>query len=115
MGAGAVTVELVAAALAKPYRVEPVAGLPLAEPRAREQPVDEFFVGVWGFVIKEQFQLLGRGGQPREIEEHPPGERGLGGLGSRGDPHLLLLSEDEAIDVVFGPPGRFHLGRRHGG
>src|SRR4051812_22180764 len=46
-GAGAILVELVAAALGEANGVEPVAGPAFAEMRALQDTIDESIVGVW--------------------------------------------------------------------
>ena len=112
-GTAAVGVELIAAAFAEPHRVEPVAGPAFAEPWACEQPFDKLFVGVGRRVGEKLLEFFRRRRQAGEVEEHPPSERFLAGLGAGGDGGRLLPGEDEPVDVVLRPGGVLHVGHRH--
>ena len=99
-------------------QVEPLAGHVLAVARMGEQAIDELSHGVGRRIGDEGVDFLGRHRQPREVEGEPPRERGPVGLGLGREPLHFEPSEDEPIDVVFGPRRVVHRGhgrprRRH--
>ena len=113
-GAAAVGIEFIAAALAEPHRIEPVAGPAFAEARAVQQPVDQRVIGSGRLIGEKRLQFFGRGRQAGEVERHSPCQRCLGSSRIRPDAGRLLLGEDKAVDIVRDPRGVLHIGGRGG-
>ena len=110
------SVGLKAVAVGVAGEVHPVGGHPLAIPRAREEPVEELFVGIGRRVGEELLDLGGRGRQAGDVEGGAADERGPVGFGLRLEPTLREFGSHELVDrmVASFVAGRHvRLGRRH--
>ena len=78
---GARTVFLEAVGVGVAGEVEPATGPAFAVAWRSEQPIDELFVGIWRFVVREGIGFFGRGRDPGEVERHASHERVAVGFG----------------------------------
>ena len=96
-------------------QIEPSPRPAFAVARAREQPIDEFFIGIGGSVGDEGVELGRRRRQPRQIEMDAPAERGPIGLRAWPQPVAGEPVADEEIDRILrrrGPGRVCHLRHR---
>ena len=104
-------VEVDAVGVAVAGIVEPVAAAVLAPLRLHEQAVDEPFVGVGVGVGHERLHVGRLGGQARDVEREPAGERPPVGFGGGREALLLEPREDEPVDRVLYPRCVIHRRR----
>ena len=83
-------------------RVEPIAGLMLAESRAGHELVDQPLVGIDPFVSQKRGKLRRLRRQAGQHERGATGQRRAIGLGGKRQPLLFKLRDDIGINAAFG-------------
>ena len=109
---GSRPIDLEAVAVGVAGEIHPVGGHPLAVPRAGEEPVEEFVVGIGRCVGEERLNLGRRGGQSGDVEARAADERDAIGLGLEGEATGGELFSDNRVDAGRGL-GRLGLHGRH--
>ncbi len=112
---GPIVVLLVAMRLGEPRHVHPVTGESFSVIGRRQQAIDEALVGVGGRVVDEGVDLLGRGGQSRQVEGDAADQGAPVGDRIRLQPATLERGEDEPVDGRANPGRILHRGRRDDG
>ena len=99
----AVRVALIAIAIGKSRRIEPLQGHSFAVTRRCQQAVHRPFVGVGRIVSQERLRFDRRGRQPGKIEGNPPQQQRFSRRGRWLEPGTLQPTEHKKVDCVPRP------------
>ena len=110
----AVPIDLIAIAVRKARRVEPVLRHPLAVTWRGEQTIHQIFVGEGRGVGQKCFRFAGRRREAGQVERQSPQERGFVGLSRRLQMFLIEPRQDEAVNGRPRPGRLFHFGQLRG-
>ena len=96
----AVVVAVIAVGVGKANHVEPIHRHPLAVVRRGQHPVHQVLVGLRRRIGQERRDLLGRGGQARQVERKSPHKRRAAGLGRRRHSQRSKFRAHEQVDRI---------------
>src|SRR5712672_404231 len=105
-------IQVQAVGIAVARHIEPIAGAVLAIARAREQAIDELFIGVARGVGDECRHFLRRWRQAGQIVAHAPDERAAIGLRRKRQALRFQAREDEPVNIILRPVGALRDRRR---